>query len=527
MGQGVDPADDGDVDDTHAGTDESHADAPDARLTELLRARTATAYPALRELRRRHGAAVHAYAGLCTASESSARQLAMQVFTTAARETARGVEPQVPLRHQLLLLTARLAASWAQDQRSAGLDPALLLILNTSRLPGGPVPPMLEAFRSLPSRAQGLIWYGILDGEPEDTTATFLGASREDVRYGTPQALQTLAQACLRSRLAASDDPRCGDFRRLIEESARPENPRYSADLHAHMAHCPHCTAAYEDLTALRDAPRAALAEGLLPWGGAAYIRGAAPDGGPPVASESRGHGSRPPGRRVLLTSAALGVALAPLLVLLLSPTGSRHQNEAATVTPTSPPVTVTATATVSAPPPSPTSESPSPTKTSRPPVTPSPTPKRKPKPKPSPTPTPTFAPPGSAYAQVVNAATGRCLDVDDGWFDNGTDVITATCTGSPTQRWRVDSDRGVLQSAADPDYCLDSRGSVDRGVGIWTCDSVYGRNGQNLRFDVDSDGVIRPEIAIETGLTAHGDDWPSLDPLNGGSAQRWHAGAA
>lgn len=53
---------------------EAHAAAPagasDGRLTELLRADTATAYPALRELRARHHPHVLAYARLCTPSES-------------------------------------------------------------------------------------------------------------------------------------------------------------------------------------------------------------------------------------------------------------------------------------------------------------------------------------------------------------------------------------------------------------------------------------------------------------------------
>ncbi|WP_086728263.1 RICIN domain-containing protein [Streptomyces carpinensis] len=131
--------------------------------------------------------------------------------------------------------------------------------------------------------------------------------------------------------------------------------------------------------------------------------------------------------------------------------------------------------------------------------------------------------PPGAGYAQVVNVASGRCLDVA-GDFDNGTDVVTSPCGSAYTQRWRVDSERGVLQSAADPEFCLDSRGSVDRGVGIWSCDSVYGRNGRNLRFTVDPDGVVRPAIAIETALTDNGGDL-SLDPLDGGAHQRWRAG--
>lgn len=70
-----------------------HADAPDARLTELLRTSSATVYPALQELRTRHQPGVLAYARLCTASESAARQLAAQAFTLAARQTARGAEP--------------------------------------------------------------------------------------------------------------------------------------------------------------------------------------------------------------------------------------------------------------------------------------------------------------------------------------------------------------------------------------------------------------------------------------------------
>lgn len=232
-----------------------HEDAPDARLTELLRSPTPTAYPALQELRRRHLPAVLGYARLCAASESAARRLASEAFTTAAREMARGIEPTLPLRHRLLLLTAQAAAGWARDERSTGVDPGLLLVLNAAGLPDGPVPPLLPAFQSLPSRTQGLLWYGVLEEESEERTAALLGLSRSDVAHSAPQALKALAQACLRHRLAASDDSRCPDFRRLIEEAVRPDGPRRSPDLAAHMAHCPHCAGAHEDLRALRDSP--------------------------------------------------------------------------------------------------------------------------------------------------------------------------------------------------------------------------------------------------------------------------------
>ncbi|MFG2635105.1 ricin-type beta-trefoil lectin domain protein [Streptomyces sp. NPDC048362] len=493
-----------------------YGEAPDARLTVLLCGDTATAYAALRELHRRHRPTVLGYARLCTASESAARRLAAETFTAAARETAHGVEPRLPLRHHLLLLTARLAASWARDDRSAGLDPGLLLVLNTTGTPEGPLPPLLAAFHTLPSRTQGLLWYAVVDEEPEDRTAAFLDLATQDVVYGTPQALQAMSQACLRSRLAASDDPRCADFRRLIEESTRADAPRHSADLHAHVAHCPHCTAAHEDLTALRDAPRAALAEGLLPWSGSSYTTRQGPE--PRVVAGGTGS-RRPPSRRLLLASAAFGVALVPLVILMLPSGGSAdHRSAGAVGTPTTaPPVTVTATVSAT-PSPSRTSRSPSPTR--------SPSPRtRPPSHSPRPSPSPTAHAPNGTYAQVVNVASGRCLEVS-GDFDNGTDVVTAPCTAAPTQRWRVDTGRGVVQSSADPGFCLDSRGFVDKGVGIWDCDSVDGDHGENLRFTVDADGVIRPAIAIETAVTADGGGGLSLEPLTGGTAQQWRAGA-
>ncbi|MGC9542667.1 ricin-type beta-trefoil lectin domain protein [Streptomyces sp. UG1] len=506
-----------------------HAGASDARLTELLRSDTGTAYTALQELRTRHHAHVLAYARLCTPNHSMARQLAAQAFTLAARQTARGIDPGVPWRHQLLLLTARLAGTWARDERAAGLDASVLLVLNTAG-PAGPVPPMLTVFQALPPRTQGLIWYGVLEQEPPERTAALLGLTREDVTYGTHAALQQLSRSCLRARLAASDDPACPDFGRLIEESVRPDSPRDSADLRAHMARCPHCTTAYEELSALRDTPRTALAEGLLPWGGTAYAAGGAAQAAERAAgSLTVGRGRPLDRRRVVLVSAALGVALVAFLATR-GGTSSPDPVAAASSPPSVPPVAVTVTTTVSATPSASPSPSPSPSRTFKSPSptkSPTPTKTARPKPKPTPTPSPTH-PPTGAYAQVVNVSSGLCLDVG-GPFYNGTDVITAPCGSSRTQRWRVDAARGVLQSAANPEYCLDSRGSTYRGVGVWTCDSVHGPNGQNLKFLVDGDGAIRPAIAIETAVTAYGGAGYglSLQPLNGDARQRWRAGAS
>ncbi|KYK11711.1 RICIN domain-containing protein [Streptomyces rochei] len=504
-----------------------HAGASDARLTELLHADTPTAYSALCELRARHRPSVLAYARLCAAGESAARQLAARAFTLAARQAARGTDPGGPWRHRLLLLTGEVAAEWAADERSAGLDPGLLLVLNTGGS-GCPVPPLLAAFRSLPSRDQGLLWYGVVERETADRTAVLLGIGGQDVAHGTAPALRTLARSCLRTRLAASGDPRCLDFRRLIEESIRPDSPRDSPDLHAHMARCPHCAEAYEEQCTLRDAPRTALAEGLLPWAGTAYA-GREPEetaSGAPLALP----GAWPPSRRFALASAALGVALAPLLLLLLPPgdAPSRPAAHASSRPPAGPPP-VTVTATVSASASSSPTRSPSARATS-PSAAPSRSASHTARPSPAPTRTPSapsYRAPDGTYAQVVNVASGRCLDIDGG-LEKGTDVVTAPCDASPTQLWRVDAGRGVVQSYADDDYCLDSRGSVDRGVGIWECDSVDGRNGRNLRFVVDARGVVRPGIAPDRAVTPGGGVSVVLVGADSArSDQRWRAGAA
>ena len=218
-----------------------------------------------------------------------------------------------------------------------------------------------------------------------------------------------------------------------------------------------------------------------------------------------------------MLASAPLGVALVPLLFFLLRPGDAPRPGSAGTVAVPSPPTEVTVTATL------PVTQSPTPPKSHPPKRSSKPT--RSAGPTPTPSPSPAAHAPNGTYAQVVNVSTGRCLDIRDGDLTEGTDVITAPCTSSATQLWRVDAARGVVQSSADSDLCLDSRGSVEKGVGVWECDSVDGGHGDNLRFTVDSDGVIRPAIAIETGVTPEGAEGVSLVPLSGGAEQRWRAG--
>ncbi|NUK89077.1 RICIN domain-containing protein, partial [Streptomyces lunaelactis] len=132
----------------------------------------------------------------------------------------------------------------------------------------------------------------------------------------------------------------------------------------------------------------------------------------------------------------------------------------------------------------------------------------------------------GAAYTQVVNAASGLCLDIDNGVMANRTDVVTVTCSGAETQRWTLDS-TGLLHSSADPAYCLDSRGDTDRGAGIWSCASVNGKNGLNLLFTVDGAGAIHPRIAPDFALEPLAGSEGSLlgfAPAGAAGDQHWNA---
>ncbi|GGS73790.1 hypothetical protein GCM10010285_60690 [Streptomyces pseudogriseolus] len=104
---------------------------------------------------------------------------------------------------------------------------------------------------------------------------------------------------------------------------SRQQQARSAHHSGSRRPHCPHCTTAYEELAALRDAPRTAPAEGLLPWGGTAYAAGG-PDeraaggtgvwrsgSGPAGSGRESEDGERAPDRRrTVLVSAVLGAAL-------------------------------------------------------------------------------------------------------------------------------------------------------------------------------------------------------------------------
>ncbi|MER5440997.1 RICIN domain-containing protein [Streptomyces sp. NPDC002790] len=531
-----------------------HATAPDHRLVALLRADAPAAYQALGELRGRHRHALLAYARVCANDPDSARQLGAQAFARAAREVARGVEPRGSWRHHALLLVHRTAAEWAADERRALLAPGLLGALG--RPDAHRAPALLSAFHTLAPHAQTLLWHSVVDGDSDAATGIAIAVPARDVAQARGAALDALRDACLAARVARAQGTHCRGYGRLIEEATRPGRPRGTADLDSHLARCPSCTAAYLALTALRDDPRRALAEGLLPWGGTDYLLTEAP--APPAAAPRR-HRAKPPTRAdrrparrarrraarnhtavratpmgFALASAAVGVALVPLLILTLTegrPDLSAVGQGMGATPSTPPPVRVTVTATTTATTTTTTTATATTTARSTETVTVPPPSRAEPTPKPSssthePKP-PRFLPPGEDYAEVIDVASGLCLDVSRTPMADGDDVVAAKCDRTGSQQWRVDAARDVIQSAANPDFCLDNRGDTDRTIGLWRCAAADGANPENLAFSIHGDGSIRPATDRATALTPLDDGTFRVGQrkFHGGDEQRWRAG--
>ncbi|WP_262009177.1 RICIN domain-containing protein [Streptomyces sp. FIT100] len=576
----------------------------DAELTDRLRAGALHAHPAAQELKRRHLPAVLDYARLCGRHQTAGNQLAVLAFDLAAKEAFRGLRPRGTWRHHLLMLVQRAGAAWAAGGRRERLvsgfaewtDQYADVAADSSAgaagaadAPGpaaaaGPRPlrfeassAMVTAFYGLPEPTRGVLWYAVVDEEPDATVASYLGVPPRLVPELQDRARDALRHAYIQAHLERAGERKCLGFRRIIEAAARPEDGRRSEDLTVHLAECPSCTRLVAELARMAADPRAVFADGLLGWGGAAYAdrgrghlhghlqdrnrnhnhsqgegqgpvlglpglvpaRPAAPEAAVGLtafipSATAPGWDPRRPVRSGVLVAAALAGAAVAGTVLAVASDGPAPAPGHAEVPPaqdardTVPGIVPTPTQTAPASPSGRPSKSPSHA------PSPAPSPTVPAAPPPAPT-VSTHAPhrpapivPGGGYVQVVNADTGLCLDIEDGVMENRTDVVTARCDGARTQQWSLDSS-GLLRSKADPGYCLDSRGDSDRGAGIWSCASVDGRNGLNLLFTVDGSGAIRPRVAPDFALEPLGDSEGSalgFDPADGDRDQRWTAGA-
>ncbi|MFG2313003.1 ricin-type beta-trefoil lectin domain protein [Streptomyces sp. NPDC048566] len=479
--------------------------------------------------------AVVVYARVFTTQETAGEHLAAESFTRAVEELRAGVDPLGTARHHALTHVRETAGLWAADSRREHLRTDFLAwTLTAGARPandpsavddsGHGLPNvMLSAFAQLAEYARGVLWYSVVDAEPSGTVAAFASVPARAVPDLLGKAHRALHAAYVQEHLARHGTPRCEAFRRLVEAASSAGEGRHHPDLVAHLADCSRCTQLLGDLRRMSDDPRGTLAEGLLPWGGAAYATGIAlreidgPDaeasGGRTMRSEAHApHGNAtgavraPAGsgavtgpahrsaRRRRLPAAVLALsALALVSVVAASAVLDRQDGP----------------------------------------------PDARPAPRQRSTPSASGTRSASAQpsllrvgvpAQLVHAGTGLCLDVEGEKVQKHVNAVAATCTSTPTQRWTLDSE-GRLHNTADPDFCLKADGNA-AAIGIRPCASDDPEKRSRMTFFVRANGAItsrpRPEQAVVPVGTFTGTPLLlALKELGGTPAQTWTARAA
>ncbi|MFC8241510.1 ricin-type beta-trefoil lectin domain protein [Streptomyces chartreusis] len=510
-----------------------HALLPETQLVERLRSGTGTDGAAVRELQRRHLPAVVDYAQQFTTSRPAGWQLADEALFLAMEEVCEGVDPSGTWRHHALTHVRETARVWAAGNRRERLRPDFLRWARTADVTLESEPPnvMTAAFYQLPERLRSALWYAVVDDEPDSEVATWLGSPTGAVADLAAKAQVAMRDAYMQEHLSRHGTAECSGFRRIIEAAAQARDGHLHPDLAAHLTHCTECGVLLSRITKLSRSPRVLLAEGLLTWGGAAYAERVpshtiaektSPEQGTSPLADGQ---ETPPGGR----TAVVEVAKDPGRTRPAHRSVSAHQ----TVKAVSGIATVVAVAVAVMAAYDVLPESwdagglvhPQPSRSADPSSsaaagTPSggATPSR----------TPVAPVSVGETAQIVNAAAGLCLDVENQVVQKRVDAVAAPCSsGATTQRWTFDTD-GHLHNSADPSFCLKVDGD-STGVGIRPCTSNDPDKRARMTFVIGENGEIRSRPRPDQVIVPVGSATGTVLPLvhkesSAAGSERWAA---
>ena len=125
-------------------------------------------------------------------------------------------------------------------------------------------------------------------------------------------------------------------------------------------------------------------------------------------------------------------------------------------------------------------------------------------------------------YVQLINNASGLCMDIEHARMVNGTNVIQWHCNGSAWQAWSYNSVSGEIRSKHDPSFCLDNGNVWGNGasIEIWRCNG-----GEAQRYNITNNGAIKMRELPSQVLDGYGTDLgDNIGTWNnwGGANQRW-----
>lgn len=231
--------------------------------------------------------AVLSYADLCTSGSSSASRLATEAFTRGIQESraeearaGRGRGRRVPrLPRVPFLLTAvrTTAASWEAAGEGHLLDPELRLWLHSdgaARYTGPPLrrPLALRALSDLQEPDAALLWLAEVEALPLPAVARRLGLDPASAAGELDQVRTLFRDRCHRAHLDTPMDAACRSYARLLDAVTRAPGAELPEDLSRHLATCVACAEAAGCLRLHGGGLPAALAGGVIGWGGLAYL---------------------------------------------------------------------------------------------------------------------------------------------------------------------------------------------------------------------------------------------------------------
>ncbi|HEY8983131.1 MAG TPA: cellulose-binding domain-containing protein [Streptomyces sp.] len=230
--------------------------------------------------------AVLSYADLCTAGSTAAHQLAREAFALGIRE-ARAAEdstrsigrraarlPRIPL---LLTAVRTTAAGWEAGGNGHRLDPDLRLWLNSdkaARYTGPPLsrPVALRGLRDMQEPDAALLWLAEVEALPLRAVARRLGLDPQDAAEQLGEVRGLFRDRCHRNHLDTPLDAECRSYVRLLDAVTRSPGADTPEDLSRHLAFCVECAEAAACLRLHGGGLPAALAGGVIGWGGLAYL---------------------------------------------------------------------------------------------------------------------------------------------------------------------------------------------------------------------------------------------------------------
>jgi hypothetical protein len=230
--------------------------------------------------------AVLSYAGLCTAGSAAAGDLAAEGYALGLREVraadagaSRGRPtsrlPRIPL---MLGAVRATAASWEAEGSGHRLDPDLRLWLGSPQAARRTGPPRhrplaLRGLRDLREADAALLWLAEVEALPLAVVARRLALDPATLTEELQRVRARFRDRCHRNHLDTPLDAECRSYARLLDAVTRTtpvaEAPE---DLSRHLATCARCAEAADCLRLHGGTLPAALAGGVIGWGGLAYL---------------------------------------------------------------------------------------------------------------------------------------------------------------------------------------------------------------------------------------------------------------